>query len=78
VAVEELTLQRREERLGDGVLQGVADGAHRPEQTGGAETLTEHPAAVVRSVIRVGDRPGGRPPAQGGHVDGIGDESARM
>ncbi len=43
VSVKELALQRREEGLGHGVVQGVADGAHRPEQACGAQSLPEHP-----------------------------------
>ena len=59
VPVEKFALQRREEAFGDGIVQGVADGSHRAEQTGTAEPLSEHPRAVVRSVIRVNDRAGG-------------------
>ena len=67
-------MQAGEEAFGDGVVERVADGAHRAEQPGVAESLTEHPAAVVRSVVGVGDRSLGWPPAPGGHVDRVGDE----
>ena len=42
VAVEQFALERREERLGDGVIQRVADGAHRADEPGRAESLAEH------------------------------------
>ena len=74
VPIEEFALEAGEEALGDGVVQRVADGAHRAEQPGVAKALPEDPAAVVRSVIRVGDRTLGWASAPGGHVDGVGDE----
>ena len=43
VSVEQLTLQRCEEAFGDGVVEGVADGAQRAEQPGVTEPLSEHP-----------------------------------
>jgi len=67
-------LQRVEERLGDGVVKGIADGAHRAEQPGVAKPLSEDAAAVVRSVIRVGDRAFRWSWAPGGHADRVGDE----
>ena len=49
VAVEQLALREAKERLGDGVVEGVADCAHRTKPAGGSESLPGHPAAVVRS-----------------------------
>ena len=72
-AVEQLALQRGEEGLGDGVVQRVADGAHRAEQAGVAEALSEHPGRVLAAVIGMGDGAVGATP-QAGHLEGVDDE----
>ncbi len=55
VLVEEFELKGPEEALGDGIIEAVADGAHRAQQTGGAEPATECPRRVLRLVVAVGD-----------------------
>ena len=47
-------MQRREERLGDGIVQRVADGSHRAHQPGGAR----RPATRDRHVERIDDELG--------------------
>jgi hypothetical protein len=56
VAIEQLGLQSREEALGDGVVEDVADGSHGPEEADVAESLTEHPGGVLGAVVGVVDR----------------------
>ena len=43
VLVEEFALQDREERFGDGIVEAVADRAHRSEQAGVTEPVAEQP-----------------------------------
>lgn len=45
-ALQEFPLQRREQLLGDGVDEDIADGSHRAEQAGVTESLAEHPLRV--------------------------------
>ena len=70
VAVQQLALQRREEAFGDRVVEGVADGAHRAEQPSVAESLPEHPRAVLRPVVRV-NHGARRLAAQTGHLQRV-------
>jgi hypothetical protein len=46
-AVEEFELEGPEERFGHGIVQGVADGAHRSEQPRRPEPLAERPRGVL-------------------------------
>jgi len=45
--VQQFELEGAEERFGHGVVEGVADGAHRSEQPGLAEALAERPGGVL-------------------------------
>jgi hypothetical protein len=56
--VEQLGLHRGEERFRDGVVERVADAAHRCEQSGLPETPSERQGDVLRSVVAVKDRAG--------------------
>ena len=47
MAVEQLTFQGGEEALSHGVVQRVADGAHRGDQTGLLEAAAEGQAGVL-------------------------------
>src|SRR5690606_4844086 len=44
--VEELALQRREERFGDAVVEAVPDAAHGAEESGVTEAAPEEPRRV--------------------------------
>src|SRR5207247_307217 len=52
-AVEELTLERREEALGHRVVEAVADAAHRTRQSGLSKPAPEGEAGVLASVVGV-------------------------
>src|SRR5207237_6495880 len=50
-AVDQLFLQRREEALGDGVVEAVAFAAHRLGDAGGAGFLTEGEADELAALV---------------------------
>jgi hypothetical protein len=56
VTVEELAFQGGEEALGDGVVECVADGAHRGDQTGLTQPTAEGEAGVLAAVVAVVDQ----------------------
>ncbi len=71
-AAEELFLEAGEERLGERVVPGVADRAHREVDPGllGVGAVAE--ARVLRAVIGVGDQPPSRRAARGdGHAERV-------
>ena len=49
--VDELLLEGREERLGDGVVVGVAVGAHRDRDPGLARGAAERQRDVLRALV---------------------------
>src|SRR6266545_7673045 len=53
--LEELELQSREERLGQAVVEAVADGPHGPEQAGCPQAPAERPRGVLAAVVGVAD-----------------------
>lgn len=73
-AVDELLLERREEALGDGVVEAVAARSHRASDPGLAGGLPERERDELRSRVGVVDQPGLRTTTRERHLQGVDDE----
>src|SRR5439155_973040 len=73
-SAEEILRERGEERLRDGVVVGVAFGAHRDLHAGRAATLTEDQRDVLRALIGVVHEPGYRSSPRHSHLERVDDE----
>jgi hypothetical protein len=54
--VQQLGLQSSPERLDHGVIEGIADGAHRGDEAGLADAFAEGPGRELGSVIAMDHR----------------------
>lgn len=72
--VQQLDLHRGPERLHHRIVQPVADGPERRQQTGGADLLSEDPGGELDSVIRMNDSSGTWLTCTDGHVQGVHDQ----
>jgi hypothetical protein len=66
--VDQLALERGEERFGHGVVEAVADGAHRGRNAGLTAATAEGQAGVLRTVIGVVDQSSARSPIPQRHL----------
>src|SRR5918995_5762260 len=72
--LNELFLERGEERFGDRVVVGVATGAHRNRDPGLARGAAEREAHVLRALIGVMGQPGPGAPTCERHLERVDDE----
>src|SRR5512137_965353 len=73
LAVEQLALEAGEEALAEGVVVGIADGAHRGDYAGLPAPLSEGYGCELAAVVRVEDD-ADRLALGHGHVESRGDE----
>ena len=69
LAIEDVLLEEREERLHRRVVAGRADLAHRPDHVVAGERSVEFPGTKLRSAIRMQDAPGDVTAAGNGVVE---------
>src|SRR5207253_5699958 len=71
--VDQLALQRGEEALGQGVVERVADRAHRRGDARPSAPLPEGQTRILTASVRVMNEPGGRSPAPKRRLQGVHD-----